>query len=406
MARIYDRDGRRTERKLNSDRIIGSRDSASSMEEQEFLHAYRRTRNTSEPRPEDAARPGRNAAPEPEPAPAPLTEEERMVLRHQMLLERRRRAAAQSAQAPVEAAPPRERKTSAARQVRRTAVQPVRRQPQSASRSSSRRSSAERKEKPRRVVKKRFFFVCALFLALLLVVVFTVHGYLSSGYTVTYGKLEERKTYSGVVLRNETITRVDSVGSVVPYAEESKEIRTGDLVMDIYGKGYSSRVVSELESTQARIRELLNQNNISDLVDTQMNGINESIDALQQDVIRNAGEGQMHLLQANYEQLEQKIKEKQIYLGSSILSQQNSELRALVETHNRLLTTIDGWKTTYMAQKDGILCYSFDGYEPYLNVPNLETLSVDNVRSVMKKEKPTSTDTQVNLYRIVDPGEW
>lgn len=348
----------------------------------------------------------------------PLTQEEKMAQRHVELLDRRKRELEekerqqrlQREKARREAEKREEQKREEERKIQKQVWKNSPKGNEGKKRISSKGAERGRSSENSGIrfgkfsIKRRFFFLCLTLLCLSIGAIILSIG-VFSGYKVQYGKLEERRAYSGILLRSESITRTDLCGMANIYASEGAAVHTGDVLMDVYGNGYSNRVLSELESTQARIQEILNYSQASDVVDPQMNEIKEEIASLQKQIQQAFLNKNTALLHAAYEELRQKMQDKQSYLGSSILSQQNNELRSLVESQNRLLNTIESWKTTYTAQSDGLLSYAFDGYESYINLSSLETLSVDAVRSVLKDEKPASSE-QIELYRIVNPDLW
>ena len=177
--------------------------------------------------------------------------------------------------------------------------------------------------------------------------------------------------------------------------------------MEVYATGYSGEKIEELDKLLVDITEQ-QKKVLGDIVNVTISDYNNSI-AAQVEAIKAAMQSDPGQLDALSTQLSATMTARQSYIEKTTEAKEDANLAQYYASKTQLQTHIDAWKTQYKASGEGIICYSCDGLEPYLNLDTLDALDVSAVKELLKESNPTVPDelrSQQNLYRLVQPNEW
>ncbi|MBQ8110538.1 MAG: hypothetical protein IJ124_10300 [Clostridia bacterium] len=257
----------------------------------------------------------------------------------------------------------------------------------------------------RKRVTGRFF----LFLMALLVIAFLILRpvlFPSSGETVIMmANAAQRQTVDCVIIRDESVTASDSTARVEYIAPEDSLVSAGDDVANLYTTGYSESLLNNLEKTRKSIQEYHKQL-LANIVDADLSRLDTVVNMMAlefKSLITHQSSGNLKTVTS---QLETAMVNRQEYLRQN--KRGDSKLTKLYDEENARLSSIQSWRKSSAADRDGVVSFYIDGYENDLTPDALNTLSIADVRTVLAGGSLANTRQTLNtgIYRVVDQDRW
>ena len=212
----------------------------------------------------------------------------------------------------------------------------------------------------------------------------------SSPYaTITAGVIGSRYTGDCLIVRDETPFDAEGVSSVDYIAEEGSLVSRGATVCNVYSSGFSTREMTTLQNTDARMEKLEVD------VMTRAREVRELIAGAR---------GNMNNQEA---QLATAIKARQNRLKE--LYSEDQRMTRLYDDEQSQLQRISSWTKQYGAQGEGLVSFYSDGYEYGLTITNYDEFNPSQVRAMLNGQKPTddlATKGKTTIYRLVRDGHW
>ena len=176
----------------------------------------------------------------------------------------------------------------------------------------------------------------------------------------------------------------------------------------MYSSGYTQLEIDRLNRVrldlQASHRDRLSR---SRAVDTQLEPIQDTIEALTLDVrtvVQRAGRGSLINLE---KQLKDALRSRQEYLSRYF--RDDTALISYYEDERSQLRKIESWTTTFIAQEDCLVSFYTDGYETTVNAQTFMSLKPDEIQNVLAG-RLLPQDIVVRgrrpIYRTVIPDIW
>ncbi len=255
-------------------------------------------------------------------------------------------------------------------------------------------------------IKGRFFlmaFIAVGFIALVVLLI-TKNAHRNE---IQFGSLDATLTASAAIIRDERLITSEPYEKVTFNVVEGQTISNGDLVAQVYKRGYQEDTTITLLNLQKQIYayqlQLLGANLPAELVD-----VNERITTVEEQIrATSRKESVLDMLD-----LEQSLRglqaERETLLASIVpadatLTQMYTELAAQQQTQN-------SWKRDILNESGtGIVSFYFDGYERVLTIDKLSTINAALVNSVVKGGNTaamTDANSESPLYRITGNTHW
>lgn len=257
-----------------------------------------------------------------------------------------------------------------------------------------------------RRVTGRFFVILALVASIIAFSVYMAHDDPVREVTVEIGAIGQTRELDAVIMRGETVVSTESYARVNYVAEECALVSTGDTVASIYASGYSEKEMESLESTRKEIREYYSQileNILDDNLELYTQAVAQRAAELQT-IIQGKEQGNLLTVQA---QLEQSMNERQDYLRTS--KREETQLSNLYQKETQLMNSIASWKRDYTAPCPGIVSFYLDGYETLLSDGNYDSLTMNDLRGVLRGDRPALTNEtrgSTPLFKVIDSSRW
>lgn len=210
---------------------------------------------------------------------------------------------------------------------------------------------------------------------------------------------------SAVIIRDETVSAFEGTGRVVYLVDEGAAVQEGTPVCDVFSAGYSEKEMLKLETVRQNIRAYHEQI-LDNIVDTELESLENKVQAAAlrlKTLIENKSGGSLLTLQ---KQLEEAMQARQDYLSKN--RREDPKLNQLYEEEQKRVNNIASWKTTAKADRAGIVSFYLDGCESLLTPANLASLKVEDLRAILRGEKPESgvSRLQTPIFRVVSTDEW
>lgn len=274
------------------------------------------------------------------------------------------------------------------------------------------RSTPPKKRKRKIVVKPRFFVFLLILVLLIAGLIFGiragVQALVNTEATVTYGMIEDVTTVDALVVRNEECVRAEGYGEIEYLVPEMSYVAADTPVLEVYATGYSGDRSQEMDALLTSIVQRQQETVLGTIVNATLEEYNAEIDA-QVDAISAAMRDNPAQLDALSTQLTTLMEARQDYIETTTEAQADSTLTQYYANKTQLESQIDAWRTQYRSPGEGLVSFSFDGLEPYLNMDTLDALDAATVKSLLQESNPAVPEelrSQQNLYRLVQPNEW
>lgn len=228
----------------------------------------------------------------------------------------------------------------------------------------------------------------------------------SSEAIVTMAATSYTQTVDAVIVRDETVASFEGNAQVVYVAAEGTEVVPGQEIADVYAAGYSEKEIQQLETVRQGIRAYHRQI-LKNIVDAALERLENNVQQKALEVktlIRDKTRGSLINLE---KQLQSAMQARQNYLNQN--RRQDQKLNNLYAEETKRENAIASWRNLKNAPVAGIVSFYLDGCERFLTPANLESLTVEDVRSVLAGRTPESEEQsrlEKNIFRIVSPEKW
>ena len=256
----------------------------------------------------------------------------------------------------------------------------------------------------KRVTGRFFLFLLALLaIAFLLLRPLLLPG--SKETVIMMANAAQRQTVDCVIIRDETVTTSESTARVEYIAAEDSLVSKGDNVANLYTTGYSESLLNNLEKTRKNIQEYHKQL-LANIVDADLSRLDTVVNLMAlefKSLITHETSGNLKTVTS---QLETAMVNRQEYLRQN--KRGDNKLTKLYDEENARLSSIQSWRKSSAANRDGVVSFYIDGYENDLTPDGLNALSIADVRTVLAGGGLSNTKQTLNsgIYRIVDQDKW
>lgn len=214
-----------------------------------------------------------------------------------------------------------------------------------------------------------------------------------------------RANMNCVVIRDEEVTSSDATVRVEYIADESTFVNKGETVAYTYMAGYTENLLTKLEATRQNI-QAYHKTLLGTIIDSNLDRLEEivSITALDfKNMVTGTSQGNLKTV---IEQMETAMVNRQEYLRQN--KRDDTRLTKLYDEENARMTSIQSWRRSSDAERDGVISFYLDGYEEDLKPSELENITISNVRSVLNGQPLSATASILSsgIYRLVDQEKW
>ncbi len=258
----------------------------------------------------------------------------------------------------------------------------------------------------KRKITPRFYLILFLFIASIISIAYVLIKPERKA-EITYGTIDFKQSFEGVVLRDEDIVNVDEFSKAEYNVAEGAEVVRGELVASAYTLTYSDKTVNELYEVRQEIKEYQENTLLKDIVNVELTTLNESIERKSLE-IRGcvAGKIQTDLLDLERE-LAMLMQQKEDYLASAVKA--DDYLNELYEKKETLENEIESAKEDLYAESSGVISFYFDGLESFLNIENIDSYDVNEIENVISGtdlSQYQTSDVEYSLYKVVNSARW
>lgn len=255
-------------------------------------------------------------------------------------------------------------------------------------------------------LKGRFFAVVfgALAAVALLVYLIVAGG---GRNEIQFGSIDTSMEVSAAIIRDEKVVMTEPYEKVSFNVVEGQTINSGDLIAQVYKRGYQDDTAISLLKLQQEVYAYQMQLLAGQTPDA-LAEVNNNIATVEQQ-IRDTSRQEADL---DMLQLEQQLKNLQ--------SERSTVLRSIITPDGPLNTMYAGldaqiqsqanWKRDIINESGtGIVSFYFDGYERVLSIDKLNTVNAALINSVVKggnTANTTDSSSETPLYRIVGNARW
>ena len=267
----------------------------------------------------------------------------------------------------------------------------------------SRRNQQQKQQRNRKILLYAAAGGGVLLIVILLIIIFSG----KQTFIAERGILSFSTSGSGIVIRSETLYTAEGYGRAEYIAQEGQVLSAGTPIVDVYSNDYSDKDYAELKELQEKILDYQQNNAQSGIIDEDMVALNEQI-ANKTEQIRSVitGEqnGDLSLLEREVSQL---MDERADILRNA--AKEDEQLAEFYAQEQTLMTKIQNYKRTLVAESDGIVSFYFDGTETLLTPENMPLLTVKNIDNILNGTFTYDTSSSAQskpLYRLVNRNEW
>lgn len=223
---------------------------------------------------------------------------------------------------------------------------------------------------------------------------------------VQSGSANFSQTVQAVIVRDEIVSSYEGMGRVVYIAGEGDMVKQGQEVCEVYPAGYSEKEMERLETVRQSIRSYHSQL-LDNIVDTELERLESKVQSTAVEMKKLIREKSGGSLQGLERQLEEAMTQRQDYLRQN--QRQDYRLNDLYDQETKRMNAISSWRTSAVAPSDGLVSFYLDGYEQYLTPASLETLTPDQVRTVLAGRslaQGNESRLMTNIFKVVSADKW
>ncbi len=254
--------------------------------------------------------------------------------------------------------------------------------------------------------KARFFVVLLGIVGVIGLTVFLILAGSKKG-DIKFGSIDSELEVSAAIIRDETVVMTETYEKVNFNVVEGQTVNTGELIAEVYKRGYQDETMVTLLNLQKQIYAYQLQQ-LGGSIPPELADVNERIASVEEQ-IRTVSRDESDLDMLT---LEQTLKNLQ--------SERSTLLQTLVTADSTLTGYYNQLGAQQKAQQDwkhdivnnagsGIVSFYFDGYEQVLSINKLSTINAALVSSVVRGGNTSSaadSSSQTPLYRIINNTHW
>ena len=255
-------------------------------------------------------------------------------------------------------------------------------------------------------IKGRFFLIVLGGLAVIALAVFLIVNNIGAN-EIQFGSIDTEMEVQAAIIRDERVVMTEPYEKVSFNVIEGQTINSGDLIAQVYKRGYQDDSAIALLKLQQEIYAYQMQL-LAGQTPEALAAVNENIATVEQQ-IRDTSRKEAELDMLT---LEQTLK--------SLQAERNTVLRSIITADGSLNTmyaqldaqtqTQTNWKRDIINEAGtGIVSFYFDGYERVLSIEKLSTINAALINSVVSggnTANTTDSTSETPLYRIVGNTHW
>ena len=224
---------------------------------------------------------------------------------------------------------------------------------------------------------------------------------------VEWASIEYENTFDMLIVRDEVVYEAKNYGRTDFIAEEGAHVDVGDLILQVYERGYNDETLSELLELQKEILNYEIEVSRAGVIDPDLDDINARIESKVGEIESAVCEGRSEDILGLGRELEALLTERMSYMKSVVVA--DEELRSKYAEEQALMEIIAGWRIDRVAQEGGIVSFYFDGCESLMtkdNIGSFTKAALEEVASGKTIETAEEDTAYAPLYRVVDENEW
>ncbi len=260
-------------------------------------------------------------------------------------------------------------------------------------------------------IKPRFFIILALLLALLVWGVVSLAAAMRPP-RIQWGRLANDQAISAVVLRDETLVQAKANAKLSCIAAEGEAVQRDQPIAMLYTSGYSEKDLEKLIELRAYIKDYQENNIIKNIQDKDLEAINGKINTKMDEISTLTAQGKTQSLLIYEKELKDLMEQRRLYMLEFVKADEHLNKQYTMESN--LQAKIDETRQQVTAPAEGLVSFYLDGFESYLTVAALETMTPEQVRDISgdilskrtAKAGGEVVEAQQPVCRIVNPSRW
>ncbi len=260
-------------------------------------------------------------------------------------------------------------------------------------------------------IKPRFFIILALLLALLVWGVVSLAAAMRPP-RIQWGRLANDQAISAVVLRDETLVQAKANAKLSCIAAEGEAVQRDQPIAMLYTSGYSEKDLEKLIELRAYIKDYQENNIIKNIQDKDLEAINGKINTKMDEISTLTAQGKTQSLLVYEKELKDLMEQRRLYMLEFVKADEHLNKQYTMESN--LQAKIDETRQQVTAPAEGLVSFYLDGFESYLTVAALETMTPEQVRDISgdilskrtAKAGGEVVEAQQPVCRIVNPSRW
>lgn len=224
---------------------------------------------------------------------------------------------------------------------------------------------------------------------------------------IQFGSIETAMDVSAAIIRDEKVIMTEPYEKVAFNVIEGQTINNGDLIAQVFKRGYQDDTAISLLNLQREIYAYQMQL-LAGQTPAALSEVDESIRTVEQQ-IRDTSRGETQLDMLTLEQTLKSLQSERSTVLRSVVPADGS-LTALYTQLDTQTQSQANWKRDILNESGtGIVSFYFDGYERVLSIDKLNTVNAALITSVVNggnTANTTDSTSETPLYRIVGNTHW
>lgn len=259
--------------------------------------------------------------------------------------------------------------------------------------------------------KKRFPLAWKALIALiLLLIIYTVYhvafGLSESVPTTTSGLVEQSVSVvlEGVIFREEEVIKTQNSGDLRPYYSNGERVSVDSIVAAVYSKTTNANTNQRIAELEEKL-DIMKRSNVKGIVSiVDIDRLNAEIEKLYTNLMLSVSNGDNIKAQKIEKEILICLNQLKIYEGQ--VDNYNDEIKAIEAELDALYNSFVGTPEYISADNGGYIYYFCDGYEQDLTTEKLNSLTIDNLSSIMNQVKENSVVSSNYKCKFVYTNEW
>ena len=253
-------------------------------------------------------------------------------------------------------------------------------------------------------MKNKWIILVVLFIVL--VTIYAVRGVFQSRIdleVITTGKIEESSTTQGVLIKNEKVNQVKLSGAAEIYAKDGNRVGKNQILAMLYGNTEDAALIKEFAEINKKINAIQKSDAdnfiyISDAMQLESQ-ISDDVD----DLVQAASSNDFSKISEYKYKISTATAQKAIARGETVTTPAE-EMIALQTRKNEIEVLLGKSANIILSDMAGIYAEGKDGFEETLSPDNIDTLTPEDIKDVIKNSKNGGNlnDKNVYTYKIID----